>query len=148
MRRKLFAFFAALCVTVCTLVAVLWPVSHFVGRVPVWADHRYSPPRVLQVEAGVVRYGRTLDSPVIPVQSPGGRTVYAGGLPRPDYPLSVHCGTVLATFAALPLGWLLPRVWRRIASHRLRPAGICRSCGYDFRATPDRCPECGALPAR
>jgi hypothetical protein len=37
---------------------------------------------------------------------------------------------------------------RRLAKESRSDFGQCLICGYDLRATPDRCPECGAMPER
>lgn len=49
---------------------------------------------------------------------------------------------LVLTFA-LPLAIWTIRFERR---RRRRVAGLCHVCGYDLRATPERCPECGAVP--
>jgi hypothetical protein len=47
---------------------------------------------------------------------------------------------VVAVFLVLPL-WRVA-TWGFRRAH-VRAAGVCETCGYDLRATPDRCPECG-----
>jgi hypothetical protein len=43
-----------------------------------------------------------------------------------------------------------PIIWKRQIRERVRRNrirhGLCPDCRYDMRATPDRCPECGAIP--
>ena len=60
-----------------------------------------------------------------------GGKVMAEHLAIPLYPLPLLSGLLLA--------------WRIDRYRRLRPPGHCVNCGYDLRATPARCPECGTI---
>jgi hypothetical protein len=54
---------------------------------------------------------------------------------------------VIPYWGLLVLGALLPVLRSRLLlRRRRRPPGACPACGYDLRATPDRCPECGTVP--
>jgi hypothetical protein len=55
---------------------------------------------------------------------------------------TLPCWFLVGLFAALPL-----RRARSLWKQWRRRAGLCATCGYDLRATPHRCPECGNVTA-
>jgi hypothetical protein len=48
-------------------------------------------------------------------------------------------------FSVVPIIW--SRRARRAVICRKTPSYSCLNCGYDLRATPTKCPECGNVPA-
>ena len=73
------------------------------------------------------RYGKRFLGFGSAAQTNGGRFVVI------PYWFLVACCITIAAFSA--------RSWRR--RRRTLFEGRCRQCGYDLRATPNRCPECG-----
>jgi hypothetical protein len=103
----------------------------------IWFWHRYpGPPSVpgsLGLRSFEMHYGLFWD--VTEVHGTTG--------PRLRYERSIFLKVLTtAPFAVLPIRWIISRSTRRGGA----APGICAHCGYDLRATPNRCPECGAGP--
>lgn len=107
-----------------------WSVALMDGRVAASRSHLVSsyismPSRPSWRNGGGFSFERRLFVNGGPV----GGMVMSEHLAIPLYPLPLLSG--------LLLGWCIVR------GRRMPPPGHCVICGYDLRATPDRCPECG-----
>ena len=156
MKRRLHTLLALLCVLLCVAVAALWARSHthLTALVPVRTDrHLYG---VSIIRGGVyiarvpkapnVLQHRLVHQPLDPlaVYLTTPRRFAGFGYVRPSEGLPML--RLPAWFVLLvPMTYLLAIGWGRARKRRRRAAGLCPACGYDLRATPGRCPECGAV---
>jgi hypothetical protein len=131
MFRRLFTVVRILSLLLCVAVVVLWVRSYFKSDEIMFGASRLEMTVVKSVPGGIHWRGpKETTSPV-------------------DFMVWYWQPALL--MLVVPL-WPLVRRWgRREAQRRsdLRraPKNLCRAFGYDLRATPGRCPECGAVPA-
>lgn len=83
-----------------------------------------------------LRYGLAFDLNNRLKKDSYGRPYYSG------YRFYLSDWFIMFGFLITPAVWLLR--WNR--KRRRRAPGLCIVCGYDLRATPNRCPECGTVP--
>jgi len=132
--RRPLNLLTAVSLLLCVAVAVLWAASYTAAagarrlRLHVTAyEGLYL--HTVELRAGAVEYAFYRGS-----APPAGSCAYVGAW-YATVPLGVP-GAVL-------LGGMLLLLRRHRKQRLLRRAGVCISCGYDLRATPGRCPECG-----
>lgn len=132
MKRRLVTLYSAGSLLLCVAVVSVWAGNH--RNVPTYAAMSHAPSEP---------YRPPRDTGLLVV--PHGVFLFADqrrGAPLP-WPFVPYWSMVLVT--ALAPAWYAAGIARRARAARRARHGLCRRCGYDLRATPARCPECGKL---
>jgi hypothetical protein len=80
------------------------------------------------------------------------RRGFALSMEKPaDYPGASSVRLLVPLWMITLLAAIPPFLWLatlRSDRRKRRLEGCCLNCGYDLRATPGRCPECGTIPPK
>jgi 4-amino-4-deoxy-L-arabinose transferase-like glycosyltransferase len=167
LRRIIFNGLTVLSLLLCVATSALWVRSYWVDETMArWSKHTTGYNFLIGSAGGIVHFERLAgsfepnypnDVPRSPLEYEYSRQPYrrgkiydVGWQPDASVPfrhfwfefgtqpfIAVPHWSVVALFTVLPL-----TCFHRHARRR----GLCPHCGYDLRATPDRCPECGVEP--
>jgi hypothetical protein len=161
-RQWLFNSVAVISLLLCLAINAMWVVSFKHGSAVSYANRPHSSPqkiRWIYASHGRIWFGygenfasvlgmtyqwTTLDShAVICTHNFAGFGYTRFGELHQMSGIVVPYWFVSLATASTPLIWM----YRRKTLTRGEP-GCCNICGYDLRATPDRCPECGTVPVK
>jgi len=159
MGQRLFTLASAGSFVLCLATVVLWVRSYFVIDDFNWVARSSfgSDQGAVYFSRGKIEWKPGLHHDVYyPPADPPDYRLWSGYLEFADRTLFLGVASVAMEkhgfFAVVVPYWAisgilaLSPVWRSLRwcrARRRRRRGLCAACGYDLRASPDRCPECG-----
>jgi hypothetical protein len=169
-KRRILSLFVACSLLLFVAAAALWLRSHFAGDAIIYQPRRPSVRRayIVGLNRNIIGFATTgayelagLHHMHFRARSPDQfgnsgfhflgfqATLYIDHTPGLASGLThvaviVPLWMIMLASAIAPAMWLRQRQHRRLIERR-QTRGLCPACGYDCSASPNRCPECGAI---